>query len=218
MFVVFILIIVVTAFTWSALKKSTNRKAKILFWTIVGIFVIGGIAFIGIVISFIHFLSPPPPPPTPEITHGSFPFRLEYEIDGERFVIEDTLIAEYIRSRAVNWIDPAYRIWRTCFLDGSWIYEESWHRGSTRIKETNEVIIRFHSGHASYFMDDWTYGWHGARYERSNYRFWFPAISFDFYDEDIENFAQEMNYAADILYEHGIILIDWWYTPPIESE
>ena len=36
-----------------------------------------------------------PDPPRPEITRGEFPFRLEYEIDGKRVVIEDTLICEF---------------------------------------------------------------------------------------------------------------------------
>lgn len=36
-----------------------------------------------------------PNPPRPEITYGEFPFSLEYEINGHRKVIEDTLIGEY---------------------------------------------------------------------------------------------------------------------------
>jgi len=34
-------------------------------------------------------------PPLPEIKYGEFPFRIEYEINGERFVIEDTVICEF---------------------------------------------------------------------------------------------------------------------------
>ncbi|WP_350339123.1 hypothetical protein [Paenibacillus polymyxa] len=34
-------------------------------------------------------------PSRPEITYGKFPFRLEYEINGQRKVIQDTLICEY---------------------------------------------------------------------------------------------------------------------------
>jgi len=33
--------------------------------------------------------------PRPEITHGEFAFRLEYEINGETIVIEDTVIVEH---------------------------------------------------------------------------------------------------------------------------
>ena len=202
----------ITALIWSASKKSTSRKAKILFKTIIGSFAIGGMAFVVMVILLIRLLSPPP---TPGTTHGEFSFRLEYEIDGERFVIEDTLIAEYIRSHGRNVIDPAFRVWSTSFLDGSLTYEESWFRWSLRIKTTDEVVIRFHPGHASYFMNDFIYGWRGNRNARSLYRFWSPVISFTFSDGDVEIFVQTSDYVADALYEHGIILIDWWYTPPI---
>ncbi|MBG9736742.1 hypothetical protein [Paenibacillus alvei] len=36
-----------------------------------------------------------PSPPSPRITYGEFPFRLEYEINGQRKVVEDTLICEF---------------------------------------------------------------------------------------------------------------------------
>ncbi|MFA8307240.1 YdgA family protein, partial [Paenibacillus alvei] len=36
-----------------------------------------------------------PDPPRPEITYGEFPFKLVYEINGERKVIQDTVICEY---------------------------------------------------------------------------------------------------------------------------
>ena len=52
-----------------------------------------------------------PAPPAPEITYGEFPFRLEYEIEGERFVIEDTLIAEFDKSIRGNATTRARRIW-----------------------------------------------------------------------------------------------------------
>jgi len=36
-----------------------------------------------------------PPLPLPEITRGEFPFRVEYTIDGETFIVEDVYIAEF---------------------------------------------------------------------------------------------------------------------------
>lgn len=36
-----------------------------------------------------------PNPPQPTIKHGQFPFRLEYELNGQRKIIEDTLICEF---------------------------------------------------------------------------------------------------------------------------
>lgn len=36
-----------------------------------------------------------PNPPSPKFTYGEFPFVLEYAINGERFVVEDTVICKY---------------------------------------------------------------------------------------------------------------------------
>ena len=36
-----------------------------------------------------------PDPPRPEITYSEFPFRIEYEINGELVVIEDAVICEF---------------------------------------------------------------------------------------------------------------------------
>ena len=219
-FVILISIILVIAIVVVCLgdEKPSEKKAKILkilFWTVIGSLIAGVIAVIVVVILFFRLF--PPAPPTPEVTYGEFPFRLEYEIDGVRFIIEDTLVTRYTRSGAQVMIDPAFRIWETSYLDGSWVYEEKGRRrGSTRLKETDDVIIRFHSGHGSYFMDDWTYGWFGARSERNAFRYWRQGISFDFYDNDIENFFLTIDQnVADVLYEYGIILIDWWYAPPM---
>ncbi len=43
----------------------------------------------------IVFIWRTPAPPLPEITYGEFPFRLEYELNEELHVIEDTLIVEF---------------------------------------------------------------------------------------------------------------------------
>ena len=214
--VIFILLIIwLTILFLVANHKSTHKNVKVLVWIAFGVSVfVGFILISGLIV--IHRVSNPPIPPTPEVVYGEFPFRLEYEIGEESFVIEDTLIAEYVRSGAAVLIDPAYRIWNTTYLDGTWIYEERWRMGSTRLKETDEIIIRFHSGHASYFMNDYIYGWIGDRSGRGNFRFWTPVISFEFYDENIEDFALFVADSAEALYEHGILLIDWWYTPPIK--
>ena len=36
-----------------------------------------------------------PTPPRPQIKYGEFPFRLEYEINGQVVVVEDTIIAKF---------------------------------------------------------------------------------------------------------------------------
>ena len=36
-----------------------------------------------------------PNPPVPEITNGEFPFRLEYRVGSEKFIVEDAVMCEY---------------------------------------------------------------------------------------------------------------------------
>jgi len=36
-----------------------------------------------------------PNPPAPRVKYGEFPFRVEYEINGERIIVEDTFIARF---------------------------------------------------------------------------------------------------------------------------
>ncbi|MCL1885743.1 MAG: hypothetical protein FWF98_03145 [Dehalococcoidia bacterium] len=58
-----------------------------------------------------------PNPPRPEITYGEFPFRIEYEILGERFVVEDTVICEF---DGFGWggSSSKYRKWKSHLASG----------------------------------------------------------------------------------------------------
>lgn len=51
--------------------------------------------FLGINLSIYLDTLLQPNPPKPAIKYGEFPFKLEYELNGELIVIEDTLICEY---------------------------------------------------------------------------------------------------------------------------
>lgn len=48
-----------------------------------------------VTISCIILTSCIPELPDPEVTYGRFPFKLVYEVDGERITVEDTYIIEY---------------------------------------------------------------------------------------------------------------------------
>ena len=50
--------------------------------------------------------------PTPEITSGEFPFRIEYELNGEFHVIEDIVIAEFDGFSADSGSMAWFRTWR----------------------------------------------------------------------------------------------------------
>ena len=55
-------------------------------------------------------------PPDPQIKYGEFPFRLEYEINGEIIVIEDTVICEY---DGIGWNEGVgkHRKWKQYLAD-----------------------------------------------------------------------------------------------------
>ena len=58
-----------------------------------------------------------PNPPKPEITYGEFPFRLEYEINDETIIINDTLICEF-DGFVVNEARGKYRKWKSYLASG----------------------------------------------------------------------------------------------------
>jgi len=86
---------------------STAKQSRITFWVLVSLIFIS-VAFVSTVVIVLSFQWRAPP--EPEITYGEFPFRLEYEIDGERFVIEDVVIVEFMGSFRGN---PTTRPWRS---------------------------------------------------------------------------------------------------------
>lgn len=76
----------------------------IAIWIVVGLWFLSGGFF--------------PNPAKPEITHGEFPFRLVYEINGETKVVEDILICEYDGFGA-NAAIGKYRQWKSYLASGN---------------------------------------------------------------------------------------------------
>lgn len=52
-----------------------------------------------------------PDPSKPQITREKFPFKLTYELNGEKIVIEDTMICEYVGNEWDGVGDEKSRIW-----------------------------------------------------------------------------------------------------------
>jgi|AKZA01.1.fsa_nt_gi hypothetical protein len=104
-------------------------------------FIVSGI-IIGIILLEIFMINlENKPPSNREITYGEFPFRLEYEIDGERFVIEDIVIAEFEKSIRGNMTAQARRIWNTRLENGK---GGSSHLGlSFALRQIDDITITF---------------------------------------------------------------------------
>ena len=67
-----------------------KKLSKIILVSVIAFLVV---TFPWSMMAIVNFFTPGPP--TPKTTYGEFPFRIVYEIGGERYVIEDTLICEY---------------------------------------------------------------------------------------------------------------------------
>lgn len=75
--------------------NGSMRIVQIIFWIASGIVIIGGVFLMLPSLIFPFFALISPKIPEPEITYGEFPFRIEYELDGQINIIENTVIAEF---------------------------------------------------------------------------------------------------------------------------
>lgn len=75
-----------------------------------------------------------PRAPRPEITQGEFAFRLEYEIHGERIIIEDAIIAEH---DGTSWDAGTgnHNVWSSHLMSGNYFIEL--YRTDTKIVFVN---------------------------------------------------------------------------------
>ena len=133
-----------------------------------------------------------PNPPLPTIRYGEFPFRLEYEINGERFIVEDTVICEFDGTELL--FGAGYRAlkWKSHLASGS---EGS---GVTLqiIDDTKKIV--FTAGSPKYYMgysgmtpnDYWHYALKVFLIERSDTReiTLFPEQWYDEYNFKIISF------------------------------
>ena len=142
-----------------------------------------------------------PNPRPPDITYGEFPFRLEYEIDGERFVIEDIFIAEFsdIVPNSIA-VGSGFRRW-----DG--------HIASTGERRVVLLVdgsrrIYAYVGDAAYYMND-------ERWPRREPLT--PTVVMTEIDDTgrIRTLHQTLN--REIFEPYNLYIISWEFSDPIES-
>ncbi|MDR2547730.1 MAG: hypothetical protein LBC96_09560 [Lachnospiraceae bacterium] len=140
-----------------------------------------------------------PAPPPPVITNGSFPFRLEYEVEGERYLIEDTLIAEYDKSVAGNTTTTARRWWNSNIMSGE---------NRFVLKEKNDLRITFHPGYAEYYMGDLC---QGTSAKSNSSILLQPNITIRVINLDgrISTKTLLIEEAYEVLSDYGIVIISW---------
>lgn len=132
-------------------------------------------------------------PLAPKITYGEFPFKLEYEIDGDVIFLEDRVICEYV---GVGWNEGIgkYRKWESHLANTG---EES-----ILLLTDNTRKIYCFVGNSEYYMGDETY---------PEPRPLTPRVYLVKSDsEDTVSFSQD-----ELLEQYNIKLISWEFTQPI---
>lgn len=148
-----------------------------------------------------------PNPSKPEITYGEFPFRLEYEINGERKVIEDTLICEY-DGIGMDEGQGKYRKWKGYLASEKERLLLLEVDTPVALRSDRKVVkqeIYYPIGSARYYMGDVK--------EYETYKQSFPDAC---YSEKYEDGGTSSGIIrADELFEkYNIKLISWDYTQP----
>jgi hypothetical protein len=169
------------------------RMIQIIFWIALGIVVVGGVFLILPRFIFPFFASISPKIPEPEITYGEFPFRNEYELDGQIHVIEDVVIAEFDGFEFSTGSMKRERTWRTSLASGR-----------IELPFEGENDIYFSRGNARYYM--------GEIVQALIFK---PHILISGEIGVSSSVELELEEAQDILAEYGITLISWEISEPI---
>ena len=154
-----------------------------------------------------------PSPPKPEITYSEFPYKLVYEIDGERFEYEDILICEFDGFRAGENDFKKYRIWTSKTKSGNKriilytddnieIFYSSGLRGSSIAGACMGDNERYNFGVNPVFPNAW--------YTDKNT--WYTD---EFDDEKTRAYIIS---AEDLMRKYKIKLVSWEMAPPIKNK
>lgn len=151
-----------------------------------------------------------PAPSRPEIDHGEFPFRLEYEINGEEKIVEDTLIVNSLGYR--NTGAGKVRNWVCTFLSGATdivllnveVPVKTWREE----KVTNQIVYYPYGGGA-YYME----GPHEYSAEDENY--FQRALVYSEYEDGAKDY--DICYADELYEDFKIKIISWEIAEPISN-
>lgn len=134
-----------------------------------------------------------PNPPKPRIRSGEFPFTIVYEINGEKIIIEDTMICKY---DGVGWNEGVgkYRKWK------SYLASSPKEDAVLLVADDKRKIYCF-VGSAEYYMGDEKY---------PEKRPLTPRLINIRLDNDFTSISQD-----ELLEMYNIRLISWEFSDPI---
>ena len=148
-----------------------------------------------------------PKPPRPEITHGEFDFRLEYEVHCERFIIEDTLVVQFTGFSANTGSMAWFRTW-------------SLHVASDS-RSRNILIHELEDGRRIYYVPEGAnYLMGDLRRERVPNPHWYPfnGVTMEYPPNMTREIgARTIGRPENLFDMYGIRIISWERDPPIEN-
>ena len=166
---------------------------RIIFRVALGIVILGCVFLLIQIFTFPLLGLFSPREARPEITYGEFPFRIEYELDGEVHVIEDILIVEFRGFVFSAGTMTRERSWRSRLAS-----RENDSTSTSILFEGTEDLV-FFPGSAGYYM-----GEAGSSMTRE------PRVSLNFTTR-----RYHLENSHELLAEHGITLISWKISEPI---
>jgi len=141
-----------------------------------------------------------PNPPAPEITYGEFPFRIEYELNGELIVIDDTLICEFVGFELIG--PKKIRSWKSRFVSGNG------EGGYLLLQIVENTNIYCCVGNPEYYMGD-----------KDSYLY--DVLPYDVLPYFARKKPGSGYYSSisttELLDKYGIKLIGWEFSEPIEN-
>lgn len=141
-----------------------------------------------------------PNPPRPEITYGEFPFRIEYEVYGERIVVEDTIICEFNGFTSISCDNQTkYRRWKTSFASGRAMPLGGGTVAYLEVDSANKIYL--YLGGPRYYMGDDFGG--------------LPDCSADKYIKNSGGYSLKGVSQNELLNTYGIKVISYEFSEPI---
>jgi len=138
-----------------------------------------------------------PNPPSPDVTYGEFPFKLVFEVRGERKEVLDTLICEFVGFGANEGVGK-YRKWDSRFRSGN--------DTITLVKTNDNVEVYYPPGSCKYYMGDLTEGvTHNPVFPGSLVRDKEGSSRIDFISKD------------ELFEIYKIKILSWEYSQPINN-
>ena len=182
---------------------STMKSFKTTIITIVlvfaGIFAFISFPWVGL---FLHAVFQADPP-MPKIKYGEFPFRIEYEINSERKVVEDTVICEFDNvEREPDIGGGKYRKWKDRLASGGELEIFLFTDGKSS--------VYYNAGRATYYMDDKD-GKNNMLYYQSN-KYLSPCI---LYTNREDKSYLDIITAEEMMEKYKAKLISWDFSEPI---